>query len=155
MKNIISGTNYRERKQKLDQTQEVELPSGAVFLLRPVDLEVFAVSGALPLSIAEKMNTAQSGGLTETEAFRGLSEDEKQKSFNFARKLLQYNSVSPRIVDEPRAEDELSVEDLLPEDLRFLLDWSKEDKTGQVGNFRSGSDALASASRPKRRTAAK
>jgi hypothetical protein len=149
------GAGYRERSKSRVKTYEVTLPSQEVFVLRDPDLEKFAVSGVLPTVIAEKVEAAKSNNASDEEAFNQLSPAEKQKSFTFAKKLLQHICVDPKIVDDPKEDDELAIEDLDAEDMKFLLDWAKAGggKAGELGNFQSGSNPVAGFDGKKQRAA--
>jgi hypothetical protein len=117
---------YRKNKAaRAEKTFEVELPSGNKFLLRDPNLQMFVVSGALPLGVAEKMEAARAEGKTDEQAFKMLSPKEQIASINFATKLVRYICVSPKIVDNPQTDDEIAPEELLPEDFSFLVQWAQ------------------------------
>lgn len=133
------GSSYRNRKAAQPiETIEVELPSGEKFLLRKkVDLEMFVVSGVLPLSIADKMESAQKKGSSVEAAFEQLSSGEKIKSIEFSTKLVRHICISPKIVDNPQTDDEIAPEELLPEDFTFLLNWAQSGggEAGKLDGF--------------------
>ncbi len=127
MSRKFSGAGYRQARQtRAEQSNaliELELPSGFIFTVRQPDLALFKVSGALPQSVGDKMERAKGKGLSDEDAFKTLTEQEQEASFRFAKKLLRQICVNPRIVDDPQADDEISIEDLETEDFEFLMNW--------------------------------
>lgn len=156
-KQMRGAAAYKEKARARIKTQEVELPSGAIFLLRKPDLEKFAISGALPSSIAGKMEQAAKQGKSSEDAFLDLSPAEKEKSFQFGRTLIFYICVEPRVVENPQSDDELTIEDLDSEDLKFLLEWARSGggEAASLDNFRPESNSMAGSGGAKQRTAGK
>jgi hypothetical protein len=114
----------REQRQNAEPTFEVTLPSGAVFVLRRPDPSIFAVTGALPLTLPEKMEKARLKGKTDAEAFQTLSVKEQTAGIEVTSKLVRLACVSPRIVDYPDPNaDEIAPDDLLLEDYNFIAMW--------------------------------
>lgn len=120
------GAAYRNRAVRVETIKEVELPSGETFLLREPNLEAFVLSGTLPFSLALKLEKIQqqSGGDVGN-AFAQLSPEEMEKSVDFGARLLRHICVDPKIVDFPSADDEISIEDLDADDLKFLQQWGQ------------------------------
>lgn len=134
------GASYRKAARARVETFDVELPSGAVFLLRKPDLELFTLSGVLPVTVTAKMHAAQRAGQTADQAFADLAIDEQIKAVEFGRKMLEFICVDPRIVADPVADDEIGFEDLDPADLRFLTEWANTGggDTAEAESFRNG-----------------
>jgi hypothetical protein len=103
------------------ETVSATVPSGAVFTFRqPSPFEVLFEMEALPYAITGK--ASQSWDLKTLES---VSEEDQGKTIQFAlktaQKLLDY-SVDPKLVrDNATGDNELSVKELLPDDLSFLL----------------------------------
>ena len=99
------------------------------------------------------MESAKNG----EEAFTELSLAEKDKFFKFAKRLLYHICVKPCIVDEPKGEDEISLEDLEADDLRFLMEWAKGGHRGEsaLGDFRQQPTIVAGSNGKELRKATK
>lgn len=147
------GAAYRSRSLKRAAREEVTLPSGAVFVLRPPNVESFTISGALPVALTARMASLQRSGLDEQEAFARLDPEEQVKMITFARKMIIHICLEPRIVDEPANDDELGFEDLEGDDVKFLIAWANSGggKSADAEKFRRGprSTAVAGARRKK------
>lgn len=149
------GAQYRRKAIERAAAQEVTLPSGAVFLLRRPSLEVWTMSGELPLTITVAMQRAQRLGQNEQEAFAALSQEDQLKAVEFSRKLVCWCCVDPKVVqsDDP-ADDEICLHDLEKEDLAFLAQWANSGGgvSAEAEKFRGGPGqaAVAGAGRKKR-----
>lgn len=134
------GASYRQKRQAKaasEQTFEVTLPSGEVFTLCKVDIQIFAVSGALPLTLAEKMERLRAKGATNEEAFQALSVKEQAKSVEVTSKIVRKACVNPRIVDYPETDNEIAPEDLSLEDYLFIANFAQNGEvTEQLDSFR-------------------
>lgn len=144
---------YRKTAAGRVVTKEVELPSGAVFLLRIPNLEAFTVAGVLPVTLTAKMTAAQRSGQSAEDAFKDLPVEEQEKAFAFARKLLMHICIDPRLVDGDPQDGELALDELDKEDLRFLSEWANSGggAAGSVAPFRGGpgQNAVGRAGRKK------
>jgi hypothetical protein len=162
-----SAAKYRairnSRRAKIE-TVSVKSPSGMVWQLRRVPFQLFISNGVLPLSIVEKLSKAMSkamakGGGVSPETLPNLDESEALKMIGFIQKLIKEICVSPRIVANPQAEDEIAPEELLEEDFNFLVKWGMSggsDADALDGfRLRPGQDALVGADGKKRRRARK
>lgn len=135
------GAQYRKQAMERAAAQEVTLPSGAVFLLRRPSLEVWTISGELPLSVTVAMQRAQRLGQSEQEAFASLSEEDQMKALEFSRKLVCWICVDPKVVQEDPADDEICLHDLEKEDMTFLAQWANSGGgvSAEAEKFRGGS----------------
>jgi len=127
MKKRMSAGQYRRLAAKQivnEKTFEVESPSGMVWTLRSPNIEKFLVSGVLPLALVKKMEQAKESGKNDEEAYKELSSDEQIKAIEFSAKIIRSICVNPKIVDSPQNDDELSLDELMPEDFTFLLNWA-------------------------------
>lgn len=150
------GAAYRQSTIERAVTEEVKLPSGAVFLLRRPELEVFTMAGTLPLTISARMKRAQESGQSVDAAFASLSVEDQIKTVQFGNRLIRHICVDPKIVDEPTNDDEIGIEDLSRDDLRFLTEWASTiGGAADANQFRPGSNSVAGNNRPKQRNAAK
>lgn len=142
----MNAKEYRKlatQKQSEIKVFDVTLPSGAVWKLKEPPIQQFVLAGKIPASLAAKMAKAasKSGGNMATakeSAIKDLSADDLLNSLAFGRDLLLYCAVSPKISLDPKADDEIAPEEILPEDFTFLINWvMKGGNSGDgLSNFR-------------------
>lgn len=153
--------NYQYKRPEKDvELVEVTVPSGNVFLFeKPSRFGMLFQSGQLPTSAANlAVESWQKDGIVEA----GVAEDQAKlvaTVFNLRDKVLRLSHTPKLVVGEAYASNELSTDDVTDDDLEYLFKWVSAggDVSVMLTMFPDGSQpsALASASRPKVRKAAK
>lgn len=108
---------------------ELELPSGAVFVVRRPSPAVSFKAGRLPSNLTAVANQARSkkGESLQELGMKvlGKMSDEQMTAFvAYAAELVADVSVSPRIVVGATGEDELDPSDLSGDDFAFIFAWA-------------------------------
>jgi hypothetical protein len=141
-------------KAETEELFDVPVSSGFVFKCRKPILETYVVNGLMPMSLTETLAKAMNGGklpeADENEIASTLQADEVKQLLVFSRELVRDICASPRIVENPRAdEDAIEPKDLSLEDFRDLVQWGMKNLGGaeaaRLGNFRDKSDLNAGA----------
>lgn len=151
------GAAYRRNAEAAQTTQDVELPSGAIFTLRVPNLEAFVLAGVLPFDLAQKLTRAELAGESLGAAFMSLPTDEQIAQIEFSRKMIEHVCVDPRVVAEPKTDDEIALTDLLKEDMKFIAQWAMSGGSTAGDSFcpRQEPASVARIDGKKRRSAAK
>lgn len=90
----------------------MQFPSGNTAMIRPIQADFFLRVGRIPDALAPLMNTIISGGSYELD-IPPLEELEKKRGWiDFLNQLVTYAFVTPKVVENPQADDEISVDDL-------------------------------------------
>ena len=157
-----SARKYREilERQK-QQPVEVESPTGMIWLLQPINLQSYLLSGRLPQTLLEQfLKSAEASGLMTGSGFNFTSA-QAVDALNFMRRLVMEVAVSPRIVETvTNEEDEIAISELDGGDLQFIVGWalsySGVKGAEALATFRAGrsADVGAGADRPALRDAA-
>lgn len=141
--------NLAAKKRSEGVLHSLTLPSGAVWKLREPPLQQFIVAGNLPASLLKKMfSAARNAGLSDASAescealVKAFTADELVVQLEFARDLILYCSVEPKISLDPQNDNELAPTDILPEDFEFLKNWV-------MNGGRAGSSLTTFRTRPK------
>lgn len=160
----MKAEDYKKlAKKKEVVTEDVPLPSGAIFKMRPAPLQAWIAVGLLPASMAAMMDKAATAGGKQAEqiakeAIKQFTIEDFEKTTSMGRKLLEYSCVEPRVCVDGTDPDALGVEDIDPDDLSFLMKWvwSGGKAATVAANFRKGrqSASMASSNRPKLRETA-
>jgi hypothetical protein len=123
-----AAERYRRIKKEREAKEtlfDVECPSGMTFKCRRPRMEVYAMSGVLPMSLVEKMVKAQAAGKSSQEAFSELPIEDQIETVRFAGKLLKFVTVEPRIVEEVKDPAmEISADEVELDDAQFLIGWA-------------------------------
>lgn len=137
----------QQKAERAEKAIELTAPSGLVYEVQNPDFEMFALAGIMPVGLAEKMEAARQKGATNEQAFSSLSTEEKEKSFDFSRRIVKSICLNPRVVEVVTNEDEeISLEEMasLPKDFEFLINWAMggggNDSLDSFRNERSPSD---------------
>lgn len=110
---------WRERRRTREEGLEITLPSGLSARIRAVGVDTFLMSGHIPDSltpiIAEAVNTgiAQLPELDTVQATRDY--------LQLLDALAKTAFVSPKVVDRPQADNEISPEDIDVGDKMWVL----------------------------------
>jgi len=117
---VISAKEYKKATRKL-----VTAPSGAKFLIKKVTNWDFIHSPYLPVGFDIRRFQLEAQAISEeAQNPQDLLQKHPREAAELARMYVIVGVVSPRIVDKPLeecGEDELSIYELLEEDLTFLL----------------------------------
>lgn len=111
------------KKRLTTDIYDLQLPSGAIWKLRKPPIEQFIMAGKLPTALVARMAKAAKKDAEATDVMRDLSADEMVASLEFGRDLLLYCAVEPAIALNPKGENEIAPEDILPDDFLFLINW--------------------------------
>lgn len=115
----------RQAEEKTETLHDFTAPSGMVFKLRRPDMSIFAISGRLPLDLAEKMaSIAEKNDIDPGQAFTRLDVKDQIRGIQFSAGLVKHVCVCPRVVDDPQSDDEISPEELLRKDFDAILAWA-------------------------------
>lgn len=142
----FSRQGYLKKKLEVTKTFDVVLPSGAEFTLRRPNLKAYLSSGQLPTSLLKKMmQLSKRSKSYATEAMAEMTEEETVSMLVYQGSVLKEVCVSPRIVDNPTADDELAFTDLTDEDIEFITKWAFNAEAGgvegeNVAQFRNESE---------------
>lgn len=127
----MSANNYKQMASASQNTEkifDVTVPSGFVWKLREPPLKAFILAGKLPAALTAKMADIHSRFHGDFEgaqraSIEELTGEEVLANLEFARDMLLLSAVEPKIAIKPANEDEIAPEEILPEDLEFLIGW--------------------------------
>jgi hypothetical protein len=114
---VTSGAKWRERREN---GVLMEFPmTGNIARIRPLDMDFFLkqgrvhniLEGAVFEELTEKEVTALSE--SEFEAF--------QRTLDFLNEVVRHCFVEPKIVDDPKADNEISIADITLDEKYFLF----------------------------------
>lgn len=117
--------NFREllRNAKQKQTWNVKAESGVTYELCRPNLQAYLMSGQIPTSLLEKM--LESEGKTPDVIAADLEPADAIAAMKFMGTIVKQALVTPKIVSEPKADDEITFADLPDEDIIFIFQWAK------------------------------
>lgn len=150
-------------KKPVDKAElvEVTVPSGNVFLFeRPSRFAMIARAGQLPTTAANSAVAAwQEAGILDEVS---VTEDQIKTAnlvINTAERVVKLSHSPKIVIDTPRNDNEVLIDDIDDKDLEYLFQWvtAGGDVSVMLTTFpeRSQSGSLAVASRRKVRKAAK
>lgn len=129
----FSRQSYLQKRLEVTETFNVTLPSGAEFTLRRPNLKAYLSSGQLPTSLLKKMmQFSKRSKAYATEAMQEMTEDETVSMLVYQGSVLREVCVSPRIVDNPQADDEISFTELADQDIEYITKWAFNAEAGGV-----------------------
>lgn len=119
---ITSAVEWRKPRE---EGFLVRLPSGKTCRLRPIAMDNMVISGLFPDFMAPIIQEAISGKHSELDITAimekvGIVDAIKQEQ-EMKRILCKSAFVYPRIVDEPKADDEIAFEDVEIGDAEFVI----------------------------------
>ena len=140
---VTSGQQWRKVRE---EGELVPLPSGHVVRLRTVGVETLIRRGRIPQGLLAIVADALMGGAGTLPVPQTVEEMKDHLEFYESACIEAF--VSPRIVETPQAEDEISIEDVSLEDLfvvvsllnkpvRELIRF-REEQARNVGNLQHG-----------------
>lgn len=111
-------------------------PSGMEFKLRRPRMDLFLNMGTLPTALAGNVDLKDKAAAVQ--AFQELPDDKKARQIELAASIVRYICVDPKIVDDPKADNEISPDDVTLEDFNALCEWSGTggDEATRAANFR-------------------
>ena len=121
-----SAAEYRQRRQGREITGAISLPSGAQFTMRRPPLDLWIAAGKIPQSFLRAMLEAQQGGASAAVRF---SVEETLDGYSFLTEAIIYAAVEPRLSLDGSG-DTLRLDELDPEDFRFLIQWVQAGSPG-------------------------
>lgn len=111
---------------------ELEMPSGAVWRYRPINLRQYALAGQLPMHLVQKLDSAKASAreLTDKElAELGVA------ALTITRDVILHNLVWPRVSLEP-SPDTIQPTDIDPEDFDFFTRFVMSGGQADADKFR-------------------
>jgi len=123
----MRASEYRQKRQTVELTGEITLPSGAVFTMRRPPLDLWMAAGRIPQSFLRAMLEAQQGGSNANVQF---SPEETIEGLNFLAEAVVYSCVEPRVAIKSDDSDVLLLSELEAEDFRFLTGWVQAGSPG-------------------------
>lgn len=123
MKQTTSGKAWREARE---EGLEITFPSGHVARIRSITPAAFLRLGKMPDAMAKTIEDVLAGRLQANEAgeaqlFKLDTLEDFQEYFSFLEFYARHCFVSPRIVDTPQSDEEITIDDLDQGDMEFLL----------------------------------
>lgn len=127
----MNANDYRKlasAKRVDGEVFDVTVPSGSVWKLREPPIQQFVLAGKLPATLAAKMTgIAQQYEGDEAGAKKALmdqlSPEDIVSNLAFGRDLLLHCAIEPKISLNPKNDNEIAPEEILPEDFGFLISW--------------------------------
>jgi len=119
-------TKYLKFASAARTVEDVTLPSGFVFKMRPAPIQAWAATGVLPASLAAKMQAAAQAadtGAAAEEVIKTFDEDDFLKQQQLSRRLLEYCCVDPKVSVDGSDPEALAPEDITPGDFVALMKW--------------------------------
>jgi len=124
----MTATSGKEWRRAREEGVEFVLPMGNKAILRPVPLMSHIRKGTVP-DYLTPIATATVLGSEDTPLLKALagnnieefSQEDSMLLLDFMDFLCRESMLSPRIVDSPEAEDEISIDDLSYEDRGFIV----------------------------------
>ena len=122
----MKAEEYKKLASAKQVTEEVTLPSGAIFKMRVAPIQNWVQTGVLPASLTYKMQVVAQAKAPEEAAqivIETFTEEDYVAQQTLSRKLLEFCCVEPKISvggDDP---DALQPEDITPDDFQFLSKW--------------------------------
>lgn len=126
-KKVVASRASDWRKWK-EEGYFIEFPSGVSAFIRPVALDMLLESRYVPNDLiphVEEMLSSQRRGIDGTIEQMGIVEAMRNNS-SFSKAIAYASFISPRVVEEPREDNEISPDDISPEDMQFLVRWTSQ-----------------------------
>lgn len=113
MLNISSGKAMREAREDVQQGVPLILPSGWTVRVKAISLEACVKLGYIPDGLTSYVVDAFNGKIPSAEAVEEIKNlAEAKQELEYWEHLCRHCLVEPRIVDNPQADDEISIDDL-------------------------------------------
>ena len=109
-------TTASERRRVREQGIEITFPEyGDVVAIRPMDETFFFKHGMIPDFLAPTVNEMIGTGQAKLPTV-----EKNQEWLNWLDNLVKWAYISPKVVDEPQGDDEISIEEVGYSDKVFL-----------------------------------
>lgn len=131
---VSSGKAWRELREK---GIEVELPSGNVVRLRPVNIEKLFKLGRVPDSLTNMVAEIIGTGQATNENVVQMA----TKYLELKDLIVEAAMLEPKVVSTPVADDEISIDDVSPLDSQFIFAWAQRPQK-ELSTFRNEQDVL-------------
>ena len=116
---VTSGKQWRKTRE---QGIPMVMPSGNVAAIRPLGVSVLLKTGKIPDFLIGVISDAVMGVAVEKRRKFDINDTEKLSAlFEFQDAIAEDMFASPRIVSQPQADDEISIDDVALEDKAWLL----------------------------------
>jgi hypothetical protein len=130
----------KNEKEKTEALHDVECKDcGMVWKARKVGLEFWVASGILPLHMAESFLNLKAINQDGSPSSVLNSMDSAQiiNSIDFSNKVVRHTAVDPKIVDNPKADNEIGPDEMLLCCYTTLRTWQMKggDEAARLGNF--------------------
>jgi hypothetical protein len=109
MMTTTSGRTWREAREK---GIELTFPSGNVASIRPVEIDFFVRVGHVPSALTQTVSDVIDGKPFNRHIAPSQLLEDKQEWVKFLNQLATFAFVTPRVVETPEAEDEISINDI-------------------------------------------
>lgn len=127
----MSTQDYRvfaSKHRTGENTIDVKAPSGYVWKMKTPPIQEFILAGKLPAALTAKLTKIATEHKDNSEEAQKamlakLTPDDFLANLAFGRDLLVHCAVDPKISLNPTSEDEISPEEIIPEDFMFLIGW--------------------------------
>lgn len=113
------------------QGEQVELPSGAVVLLRRPPLKSWMANGRMPQSLLNAAITARADAgndltLTHQKTMEAVLEDNQKtiEAYKFMLEIVTYSMVQPELVEVVTGPNQLAMDELADEDFTYIVKWA-------------------------------
>lgn len=124
-----------EKRKSEKKPVELAMPSGAIWLVRPINVQQYAVTGKLPLHILAGVKKLKNVGKNQSELQNKLSGDDILNIYAMARDAMLENVIEPKIALE-ETDESLTPEMIDPEDFEFFVTWVISGGQAQQNSFR-------------------
>lgn len=112
-----SGKQWRKARE---EGVEIRLPSGMTVALRPIEVDLFMRVGHIPDALAPTVNRLINGERLAFEVPALESLEQSKDWLLFLEELVTFAFVTPKVVNAPQGDDEISVEDVTYSDKLFV-----------------------------------
>lgn len=138
-----SASKYRANRQKRQESTKPEWATnpetGESFFLRRVDLFAEVLEGYLPSNLtADAVMAWRETGVGGDSPLPEISKEDGEKNLARMARIIQESCVLPKIVLEPKGDDEIALKELDGKDAIFISRWA----TGQIGNVEVGGKVM-------------
>lgn len=111
--NISSGKAMRQARESVQDGVPLILPSGFTVRVKAISLATCVKLGYIPDGLTQHVVDAFNGKIAEADAVEEIKDlAEAKEELGYWEHLCRHCLVEPRVVDDPQADDEISIEDL-------------------------------------------
>ena len=108
----MTATSGKMWRKAREEGFEIQFPSGNTAMIRPVQADFFLRVGRIPDALAPLMNTIIRGDSYKLEIPPDEELEKKREWVDFLNQLITYAFVTPKVVENPQADDEISIDDV-------------------------------------------